>query len=137
MARRGRGGRRTGSPGQAYANRSDLTQAPTAAPAREYGDRKRQIEAQEAVPLPQAPPTPAPGQAPMNRQVDLSALPAVGGMSNRPDEPVTTGIPSGPGAGPEALASAAPGLLQEQLRALYRLFPNDDLARLVDRSAPF
>lgn len=137
MARRGRGGRRQGQPGQAYGNRSDLTQAPTATHAREYGDRKAQIEAQQAVPLPRAAPAPSGGgggsvAAPA---VDLSTLPQIGGPSTRPGEPVTAGLPVGPGAGPEALGiPAGPGDTErEQLLAVFRMNPTPALARLIER----
>lgn len=85
------GGYREGAQGQAYANRTDLNQAPTAAPGQQYGKAKEQIEAQKVVPLPAQPAVPAPGAMPFDRG------------SERPNEPVTAGLPVGSGPGPEAL----------------------------------
>lgn len=122
-----RGGRRAGTRGQGYANRSDLRaalplNAPTGLP---YGDRQKLISAQQAVPMAPAPtpgpaaptpppaaagpgPTPVPGAQPLLRPTE------------RPNEPVTAGLPTGPGPGPEALGplskpsggSTVAGLLQ-------------------------
>lgn len=97
-----RGGRRAGRPGAKYENRTDLALAPRTAPiaripGQGYGEQAAQVSAQQAVPtgVP-ATPTPAPRPAPdiMGR---LTA------PTERPDEPVQTGLPTGPGPGPEAL----------------------------------
>lgn len=141
-----RGGRRTGAPGTAYSNRTDLNPAVPikAAPGQQYGAAKAQIEAQRAVPIarpatdvvtpmrtggPEAsspasgPPVPLPGQ--------LMPLDA---PSQRPGEPVTAGLPVGPGAGPEALGPLAGGGedVGMQLRAIYSRFPNEDLRSLLE-----
>lgn len=118
------GGVRQGTPGKAYTNRSDLNvsrqpaQAPTGQP---YGANKAAMDAQRTIPLPQ--------------QAHVIPLDA---PTQRPDEPVTAGLPSGPGPGPEALmptgalASAPDADMNAQIRALYRAFPNSDLLRLVE-----
>lgn len=119
--RRGRGGRRTGTPGVAYTNRTDLNtnrQPVTATPSKEYGQRAAQEQAQRMIPLPQMAPPPA-----------LNAPTA------RPQEPITAGVPIGPGPGAEAL-SAPVGLdpdsdLEAQLRALRFMYPNSDITRLL------
>ena len=104
------GGVRQGTPGTAYANRTDL-QAPAAATGQEYGRAGAQLAAQRAVPLPAAPPPPAPtdaaaaaGTAGGGTALPTGAAP-FGRPTDRPGEPLTTGISSGPGAGPEALAA--------------------------------
>lgn len=97
-----RGGARQGTPGRAYGNRSDLngpkppgTPLPvTAAAGQPYGARKAQEDAQRAVPMAAGLPAPAPTQ-----------VPSLAEPSSRPDEPVTSGLPMGPGAGPEALTA--------------------------------
>lgn len=108
-----RGGRRNGTPGAAYSNRTDL-QSVKVAPGQQYGKGAAQRAAQEAVPMagrptmpaggaPAAPPTgrpPSPGPQPG----DLTPLDA---PSTRPNEPVTTGLSVGAGAGPEALGPLA------------------------------
>jgi hypothetical protein len=56
-----------------------------------------------------------------------------------PNEPVTTGLPSGPGAGPEALpmglAMNQPDPIVQRIRALVLADPtNPDLQRLLTRA---
>ena len=79
-------------------------QAPKAKTGQQYGEAGRQLEAQRAVPLPNAagaaaarpaspaaPAAPPPGAMPFDRATE------------RPNEPLTAGLPMGPGVGPEAL----------------------------------
>lgn len=88
-----RGGPRSGRPGAQYPNRSDLQSAPRLAPqanqGQPYGTAKAQLDAQAEVPM-GAPPVP------------LAA------PTQRPGEPVTSGLSLGPGPGPEAIPSLAP-----------------------------
>ena len=102
-----RGGRRSGKQGKPYPNRSDLRQAGQPLPketatGQPYGAAKAQREAMEAIPLrrsdvpvPQAggAPVMGPGRPPLpfNRPTE------------RPDEPITAGLSTGAGVGPEAL----------------------------------
>lgn len=113
-----------------YPNRSDLRTAlpAQAATGQTYGEAGRQIAAQRAVPMgapptEQAAPRPRPG-----------TLGAIGRRSERPGEPVTAGAPVGPGVGPEALgvASTTGDAALDELRMIYQMFPNDDLADLLD-----
>jgi hypothetical protein len=120
-----RGGPRQGTPGTAYANRTDLqgngqgrqpVSVPTGLP---YGERQQLQQSQQAVPMagaaPQLPP------APFNRPTDL------------PDQPVTHGLPFGPGGGPEVLGPqmAQGGDLASQLRGLLLASNNPDVAALI------
>jgi len=110
MPRKGKGGARDGKPGGGYTNRSDLVQAPRAATGQTYGEAGRQIAAQKAVPLPAAAPTPTPGAAATSpgptsprgpSPIDvLAAMPGLMDPSMRPNEPVTAGLPIGPGQSP-------------------------------------
>lgn len=55
--------------------------------------------------------------------------------TERPDEPLTAGLSSGPGPGPEALGvgfASQPDPVAIELRALYQQFPNDDLRDLIE-----
>lgn len=121
----GHGGKRTATPGKAYSQRTDLM--PSAQPVRvqsgqEYGQRQAQEQAQRAVPLPGPTPTPP---------VPLSA------PSMKPTEPVTAGLPIGPGPGPEVLTRMAPSEqapILEMLQALYAEFPNNDLRSLIEEA---
>lgn len=141
MPRKGRGGKRTGTPGTAYSNRSDLTQAATAAPGQEYGQAAAQLRAQQSLPLPKqgmpaasaaAPPAPAspatPGGPPPGSLGPLDAPTA------RPNEPITTGLSSGPGPGPEALGPGAPtdpNPTVAMLKGILARYPNPDLQALI------
>jgi hypothetical protein len=85
-----RGGPRQGTPGKGYSNRTDLTSAPDMSKntAASGGMEPPNL----AAPGPQGPPPRSPDDSPM-----LSAPTA------RPGEPVTAGLATGPGGGPEML----------------------------------
>jgi hypothetical protein len=113
MPRKGRGGAREGSAQTAYSNRTDLNnrgpEPITTAPGQTYGQATMQREAQQAVPMAgvQVPPA-----APAMQAAPASAAPAMppaepGTMpylhpTDRPDEPITTGLGQGLGAGADA-----------------------------------
>ena len=118
MPRKGRGGSRSGTPGRAYSNRTDLNEQPVrTAPSAEYGSRVASERQQQAAPLPQVP-RPVPLMAP----------------SQRPGEPVTAGLPMGAGPGPEVLPTRGSDNTVAKLRALYQLHPSEDLRRLLARA---
>jgi hypothetical protein len=134
------GGARQGAPGQAYSNRSDMrSQAVATAPGQAYGAAAAQAASQKVVPLAAAPAPPAPAASP------AAVTPGVGGQpsppqdlyrpSERPGEHVMTGLPVGPGAGPEALplqTSPMGDPTAIQIRAMLRADPtNQELANLV------
>ena len=116
MPRNGKGGARDGTPGTNYANRTDLASGKipvSAAPNQAYGEAAAQRAAQGVIPMAQqavatAPQQAGPAQAGAMQQqmggnlpVQPGSLPWLG-PTNRPDEPVTAGLPFGPGPGPEA-----------------------------------
>lgn len=127
MPRTGRGGARQGQPGKSYANRTDLNAPKTlpvqTAPSQQYGQAAQQERQQRAIPLPNntaLPPMPG----------ELTPLNAPSAM---PNEPVTHGAASGPGAGNEVLmAGGGYSDVGAQLRALYMRFPNPDLRDLLE-----
>lgn len=54
------------------------------------------------------------------------------GPSTRPNEPVTTGLPNSPGAGPEVLGLAPPASqLSQRLSQLAQASPSPDLQSLA------
>lgn len=117
-----RGGRRTGRPGVSYNNRTDLqgAQPVRAATGQPYGQAQAQQQAQRAVPLPQQEFVP-PNFGAFDRPTEM------------PHEPVTAGLPVGAGPGPEILNPA--GVADDygsQLRAVYSLYPNNDILRLIE-----
>ena len=110
---------RSSSPGKLQPNRADLTKTPLpveAAPNQGYGVAAAQRAAQQAIPM-GAPAAPGPGggslapagAAPTPQAQPQAPLAVPGGNgalsrpTERPNEPVTHGLPMGPGGGPEAL----------------------------------
>lgn len=138
MPRSGRGGKRQGQPGKAYSQRSDM-QAPSAAPGQTYGVQAQQLRAQQQIPLPkQAPPSqPAQvGGAAAGPPPPAAAAPmpgSLGGLADptsRPNEPITAGLNTGAGPGPEALGGGGLSPIDE-VRAMFAADPNDDMRRLL------
>lgn len=120
MPRKGRGGARQGTTGTAYGQRTDLNQPISTVPGQEYGMAKQQADAQRAIPMAASPVAAAPAQPqqPQQPQGQRPSMPQPGTMphldpTNRPDEPVTAGLPFGPGAGPEAISRPAPRISQQ------------------------
>lgn len=99
-----------------------------------WGEQKALMDAQAAVPVASPPPPgsmgppmppAAPGPAP-------GSLGAFGRPSDRPNEPTTHGLPTGPGGGPEVLrtqATAARTLIQQLANSPYA---SDDLRDLLN-----
>lgn len=120
MPRTGKGGPRELPIGEASGNRTDMNaHLPVeTGPSRQYGERAAQEVAQRAVPLA---PTPAEGAAPAPTSVAPSEQPSIPlaqslaraapkagslpflGPTDRPNEPVTAGLPFGAGPGPEVM----------------------------------
>lgn len=118
--RANRGGRRKPQQGATYQNRTDLqTRQPVqTTPGQVYGKAAAQANAQKVVPLPGPGAQPSPdttmagagpqppaslGQGPMPGELGPLHAP-----TDRPGEPVTHGLPTGPGAGPEVLQPPNP-----------------------------
>lgn len=92
-------------------------QAPAAPTGMPYGEHQASIQAQQQMPVaagnaPPPPPAGGGGGDPMMAALQgaLGMQPPGGpgllGPSQRPTEPVTHGLPSGPGGGPEVLAGS-------------------------------
>lgn len=113
-----RGGRRQGTPGKGYSNRTDLMQpqnrAPQTATATAASGGQGQAAPQQTFIQPE----------------DVTALDA---PSSRPDEPVTAGLMSGPGAGPEALGAVPGHPLMKELEAAFMQYPTPALGRALRR----
>lgn len=95
----------------AHPQRTDLNTPkplpPTAVPGQPYGEAGKQLAAQTAVPMSPLPVAPAaPAQAVPQQPMGPAPgeLPGLLDPSGRPDEPLTHGLPFGPGAGPEIFA---------------------------------
>jgi hypothetical protein len=100
-----------------------------AATGQTYGKATEQMNAQRAVPM-GAPPTEA---QPVQRPVP-GTLGSLTRPTERPMEPITAGANFG--AGPSAVGAGIPQSAGdnalEELRMIYQMFPNDDLADLID-----
>lgn len=130
------------------------TQPISVAPGGPYGERKQLTGMQQQQPLPAAAPTPTPaaGGTPVQPgggmqaalQAALATRPPGGtgllAPTARPAEPVTAGLPVGPGAGPEILGGAgAPtaGPTDQILANLYRAYqiqPTEGLRQLIAKT---
>ena len=102
-----------------------------------YGDAKRQEQLQQSMPAPSQPTTQSAGQPPQSAEAAqptespsprprmsladaISSVAGMGGLLSAPDDnpniPVTDGLVTGPGRGPEALRTGS--TLQNTLRSL-------------------
>jgi len=97
-----------------------------AATGQTYGKATQQMNAQRAVPM-GAPPTeiqrPVPG-----------TLGSLTRPTERPMEPITAGAPFGAGPSPVGAGIPQPSgdSALEELRMIFQMFPNSDLADLID-----
>lgn len=113
MPRTGRGGRRQGTPGETYEQRTDLNenrQPVRVASGGAYGERKATEDAQRIASVPDAraatAPDPAAGGGPAAPWTPPALVP-LSAPTQYPDRPLTNGLSTGPGAGPEALGQPA------------------------------
>lgn len=113
-----------------YSNRTDLQNiAAKVATGQTYGVAKQQMDAQRAVPM---------GKSPVDVAAVQRPVPGtLGGLTRpteRPMEPITAGAPFGSGPSPVAAGIPMPSgdSALAELRAIYQMFPNDDLADLID-----
>lgn len=131
MPRNGRGGHREGVIGGQYPNRSDLRGGAKPFQGQPYGTAKAQEASLQAVPVT--------GQSDLATAIaNVTGVPAAGslGAFDRPTEtsnPVTHGLPSGPGGGPEVLTAGEDDTLSK-LRAIYLAYPNPDLRALIEQA---
>lgn len=115
-----RGGKRQGTQGKGYANRTDLMQNYAPEPTAR---------------TPASAPTAAPTQQTqqMQQYITPDMVPKLDDPTSRPHEPVTTGLPIGPGAGPEALGPMPPGPEVQSLQAAYLANPTPQLRHALYR----
>lgn len=97
--------RKRKTPEGSYPNRTDLTQSPDAGNNMPYGQKQELIQSQQEQPLPAE-------QDPYERVLQAASqfgFSPVGldAPTERPAEPITAGLSTGPGPGPEALGRRA------------------------------
>lgn len=134
-----RGGPRAPTPNTNYANRTDLARQPASAPpGLEYGTRKRLMDAQRKVPMAGSAtprPTASRGGVPLATRLAPGEVPSLDAPTAYPDEPVTAGLISGPGPGPESLTVGGFGPESlSLLRLVYARYPDEDIRRLIEQT---
>ena len=93
--------------------------APDDAPSPQYGAEAAQNASLAEVPMP-----------PM---VGMDEVPNLSDPTARPHEPITAGLPMGPGPGPEALGpQGATDPTRRLLQAMLVAHPSNDIMRLID-----
>lgn len=118
MPRSGRGGRRQGVEGKAYSNRTDLVEGPRIerAHVRESAQSAATEVPTEVSPAPTIAPAPSVG-------LDQGTW--------YPGRPITHGLATGPGAGPEVLPAQPVVTPLDRLKRMYRANPSPDLLDLI------
>lgn len=111
-----------------YANRSDLRDVPT------YGDKTKRADAQRAVPIGKPPTSNVAGQ--QNKYTAPGSLPDILRATEHPDQPITAGADFGEGM--SALQAGIPQrsdgqMAMDEIRAIIKLYPNQDLLNMLDR----
>jgi len=119
----------------ATGNRTDLQNpakkvARRVATGQTYGKAAEQMAAQRAVPM-GASPVEVP---PARPRVNPGTLGSLTRPSDRPAEPITAGANFGPGPNAAAAGMPVPRINSAlaELRAIYQMFPSDDLLDLID-----
>lgn len=104
-------------------------------PDMQYGDVGRLRDAQKVAPIPARgaglPPAASPG-APVRPQGGLPDF-ITQEPSARPDEPVTHGLSTGAGAGPEVLPIAPPDPKEQVLQYLYSIYQDQNALDMLNR----
>lgn len=113
------------------------TQAAQAPKGQEYGKAGEQMASQRQIPIAAKPQTGSskhlPQQMGQLNGLEPGNIPTLSDPTAFPEEPVTAGLPSGPGPGPSALKSASFGPQElSVMRAVFLKYPNDDLRRLIE-----
>lgn len=133
-----RGGPRQAAVGVHTPNRTDMQTpgqhiTPGNLPASQgYGQGVRQAAALRAVPTAGGKSGSSSSSVPHPVQLGPGDVPSLSDPSANPNEPVTAGLPIGPGPGPEALPIMAPDSPDLGIaRALYLQYPNADLRRYI------
>lgn len=127
--------------GTNYPNRSDLRTAARVpiqtAKGQTYGQASQQMQAQRAMPIAAAPGDQA--AATVVQRPIPGTLGSLTRPTERPDEPITAGADFG--SGPNAYQAGIPMMLNaqqsaiEELRAIYQMYPSDDLLDLLNAYA--
>lgn len=112
---------------------SQYTQPASAPKGQEYGKAGEQMQRQQVQPIAGSRGAPSASQVQAATGMGPGEIPTLSDPSAFPDEPLTAGLPSGPGPGTNALSTASFGPQElSVMRGLFLKFPNDDLRRLIE-----
>lgn len=114
-----RGGKRSGTPGRAYSNRTDL--ATNYSPGAAAGGGMEPVQQQRQFVSP---------------VIGADEVPNLSDPTMRPGEPVTAGLDIGMGAGAEAMGPMPPAPMdpvRQAIQAMMLVSPNPDLVRVLAR----
>lgn len=121
--------------------RPGTAQSMSTAPDQPYGDQTQQMNEQRIAPMagkPEMPPPPdVPATEPENVQGQLYSGGEFGAPTSRPNEPVTSGVPIGPGPGPSLMpnVNARPsGRMTQMLMAMSATDTTGVLASLLQQA---
>jgi hypothetical protein len=99
----------------------------------QYGDVQRLKASQQVAPLPNGVPTPSPARQMQGTPLQSGKLPSYlfQTPTATPDVPDTTGLSSGPGAGPESLQSSepSPDVREIVMQRIYEVFGSSEAAQ--------
>jgi len=103
----------------------------TAATNQQYGMAAAQRAAQKAVPMGKSPVS----NMPQPQRVKPGSLQSLDSPTANPNEPITAGLDRGPG--PNSMQAGIPqgptgNPTLDELRAIFLVYPNSDLASLID-----
>lgn len=97
-----------------------------------YGTGAQQERALSVVPLSGKQPSPSAMQQ-TQPGIQPGQIPSLDDPTARPDEPITAGLPIGPGEGPSALGIAPQAPVELRiLRQMYARSGNEDVRRLIE-----
>jgi hypothetical protein len=121
-----------GTSGGAYPNRTDMTQPVQVPTGQAYGEAQASAEAQAAAPLPQQPPMEQVLAAAMGHNFQPVGI---NGETQRPYEPITHGLATGPGGGPEQLMPSS--ATSDTLMRLAQSTGNPALMAMAQRARQY
>jgi hypothetical protein len=93
-----------------------------------YGQNKALADQQSGAPMAAAPSLTGASPSPISMADMLPQVTPINAPTERPDEPITTGVASGPGAGPEALMLPAADDTNEEKQRLLSYLPALEVA---------
>jgi hypothetical protein len=108
------------------------TQEPEAPRGQPYGVSGQQIARQHIQPIAGEPGVDSLGAGQL-RGVMPGDIPSLQDPTAIPDEPIQTGLSTGPGLGPEVMGTADPNLQElSTLKQIFLRYPTEDLRRLIE-----